>query len=119
MTTYQDELVSLLSKIRDGLLELAEDCGKALEELRPIEPPAEPDPEALARLPWRSFKTRLEAASEEAAWTFTSDPDGRVKPEVEPLLKALNRSQNQRVTIGPFEYRLSGEGRFIQRRPLR
>lgn len=112
---YERELVNLLSQLLHQREEEIQLIRGYLESLKPIEVKAE----ELERLGWTSYTTKQPATQEEAGWIFTSDRDGRIKPEVEPLLKALSNSQNGRLKIGGFEYRLSGSGRFIQRRPLR
>lgn len=112
---YNRELVSLLSQLLHLREEEAQIIKQYLETLKPVEL----RPEMVEGLGWTSYATKQPAAPEEAAWTFVNDRDGRVKTEAEPLLKALNQSQNGRITVGDFEYRLSGDGRFIQRRPLR
>lgn len=101
------------------LLHLREEEAKVIREYLETLKPVELRPESLEGLGWTSYTTKQPATPEEAAWIFVSDRDGRVKPEVENLLKAINLSEGGRVTVGGFEYRLSGDGRFIQRRPLR
>lgn len=108
-------MVNLLSQ----LLHLKEEETQIIKEYLETLKPLELKPEELEKLSWISYTTKQPATAEEAAWTFTSEKDGRVKPEVEPLLKAINQTGIGRITVGDFEYRLSGDGRFIQRRPLK
>ena len=111
---YDRVLVNLLS----GLLHLREEEAKLLREYLESLKPVELRAEDLAGLAWTSYTTKQPAGPEEAAWIFARDRDGNIDPRVEPLLRAINQSETGRVSVGGFEYRLSGDGRFIQRRPL-
>jgi hypothetical protein len=66
----------------------------------------------LGRLPWKSYRTKENAAPEEAAWVF-SNTFG-----TQALLTTLKNS-NGKLKIGSFEYQLQGrDGQFIARKPL-
>ncbi len=65
----------------------------------------------FSNLPWKSYKTKETAFSDEAAWIFSNQPNA------ENLLTQL-KSTGGKVRIGDFEYQLQGkEGQFIARKP--
>jgi len=64
-------------------------------------------------LPWRSYKTKQAATTEENAWIFTNTSSA------ETLLKTI-KDNNEKSTIGAFEYILTGpEKQFITRKPVK
>ncbi len=62
-------------------------------------------------LPWKSYKTKETASTDEAAWIFSNQSNAK------HLLTQL-KSSGGKARIGDFEYQLQGkEGQFIARKP--
>jgi hypothetical protein len=65
------------------------------------------------RLPWKSYKTKQDAKTDEAAWIFANTKGA------ETLLATL-KSNNEKVQLGNFEYSIQGpERQFIARKPVK
>jgi len=71
------------------------------------------NPQAVDALKWTPYQEG------EASWTFATDREGRLHPKAKPLLDAILASPDKRITIGSYEYSLSSNRKFLQRRPLR
>jgi hypothetical protein len=64
------------------------------------------------KLPWKSFKTKLPASPEEAAWVFSNTQGA------DDLLSIV-KSKDGQAKIGGFEYQLQGmQHQFIARKPV-
>ncbi|MCL2643438.1 MAG: hypothetical protein FWD52_08035 [Candidatus Bathyarchaeota archaeon] len=64
-------------------------------------------------LPFKSYKTKQAATSEESCWIFANTKGA------EPLLTAI-QNNNGKAALGSFEYSLTGpEKQFITRKPLK
>jgi hypothetical protein len=65
------------------------------------------------KLPWKSYKTKQDAKTDEAAWIFANTKGA------ETLLATL-KSNNEKVQLGNFEYSVQGpERQFIARKPVK
>lgn len=69
----------------------------------------------------------LQKVAESLVWTqnsrgeyaFTMDRgSNEVKPELRPLLEAIKQSMAMKLQLGRFEYSLSDNPRFLNRRPV-
>jgi len=74
-------------------------------------------PETEVEIPtngWTSYETKEEAGPYVDGWRFVSGRDGKVYPEVEALVDRIHESG--KVERGSFTYKLSKDGKFLQRR---
>lgn len=109
---YQKEIVELLGDLKQKLTEMADSVARCMEALAPGEALAEGiDPEALGKLTWKGY----ERGSGE--WAFHSTQDGEVYSEAKAVLEAIEKSENGRVEVGDYTYRLGRNPKFLQRFP--
>jgi len=95
----------LSEKIDEWLLTVPVEEVKAVPKL---------DPAEVEDLPWTSYATKQRAKPGEAGWIFTATKGA------EELAKAIQRSKGERLRLGRYEYRFSGDKRrFISRRRVK
>ena len=120
VTVDADEVIELLNEIRREINEKIDDLGRFLARGMVTEPSKgtpRQEPETGIGVPtdgWTSYETKEEAGAYVDGWRFASDRDGKVYPEVEALVDRIYESG--KVERGSFTYKLSKDGKFLQRR---
>jgi hypothetical protein len=70
--------------------------------------------ERLVALPWKDF-----GAGKVGQWTFVNDRNGNLTKELEPVKDVVDKlRQGEALSVGGFRYRISENGKFLNRTPV-
>ena len=134
MSKDKQLIARVVTILRNNLAQTLQELNDVLDQFAPPEArakkkPATPKPGDIPQIDiaeleeadWVSYKTKAPAKPGEAAWLknpehFTSY---QAPPVVLELLAAIKRAGTKRLLIGDMEYFLSGQGKFISRRPAK
>jgi len=72
----------------------------------------------IEKLPWKNLN-REPAKPNEFAWILGPESKSGTEPGAEELVKAIKACKNGKFTLGNYEYSLSKDSVFIQRRFLK
>lgn len=118
--------IRLVIALRDAAALLVEECNAILQEQAPPEAMSATgipriDLADLDAAPWTSYRTKEVAEPGEPAWVKNPAyfETAELPQVIIELQKALNKTENKRLRLGDMEYFLSGEGKFITRRPAK
>ena len=70
--------------------------------------------ELLDALPWKDF-----GAGKVGQWTFVNDRNGNLTKELEPVKDVIDKlRQGEALSAARFKYRVSENGKFLNRTPV-
>jgi hypothetical protein len=112
-----DELLSDLQKRRKDLVEAKEAIREEMSRqgTHDTRETSSREVEILSSLQWKKF-----GPGKEGEWAFANRRDGKLLAELEQIRTTIDEMKNgQQLTIGEFRYKLSADGKFLNRFPDR
>jgi len=114
----KDRLMRALLVLRNSLAEAVEGLNEILKEV-PQQPPSPP---ALGEEGiFLDYRTKQLVEKGKAGWFYNplEFPDVEAPEWIVTLARALTEKPGQEISRGEYTYRLSKDGRFINRAPIR